>query len=514
VTWWLDLKNPHAIAAIGVFALAVNKQGANTGATCTNASCRLAWDSQKMTGQHAVESLGNVVTIPAFSSYRIYQTDSTENLAEVGCCFAAVPQLPPSRVDTAWRSDGARSGVLGRHSGTSTVSKFPAALIGQTNDGTAVNSNAEVCLDPTDSHNSKQTCTSWCYGGDTLVFGFAAEATSLADDITSVTFNTGGATPQNIPLTPFIVDHKYPTAGSANGPPTDIYSSIWYARNPDFLSNPDARSGARVTGSAGTFASFTGSIGNNSTVLTVASWSGSPLQVGNVIAGGIDTGTKICAFLTGTGGNGTYTVSASGSCSPLLGQSGPHNNKAMTVSTTSSVLTVTAAAIPGLAVDDQVFGTGIAPVRRSSALAPATGGTGTYNLSSSQQFASTTISSNGLTVTSATGTVAPVGGTILSVKSGTGAFAAGVTAAASSPAPSATAFALSQRPTTPLEGATICGGTCAFFVHGGTTQYTLAKTPSNFSWASGFVCLKGVDIEPQKVTSSRIASKLWREVVQ
>jgi hypothetical protein len=508
-TWWLDLKNPYAIDAIGLFSLAANKQGAQTGATCINAPCQLAWDSGKMTGQHAVESMGNIVTIPATKSYQIYQTGTTDDLAEVGMLFRGLTTAPTL---TGRHSSGAATVPGAAYWGSSLKQKYPAALIGQTNDGTATNSANEVCNDPASSSN--QTCTSWCYGGDTLVFGFAAEAASIADDISSVTFNTQGATAQNILLTPFIIEHKYPTAGAANNPPTDIYSSIWYKRNPAFLSASDVRSGALLTGYAGT--SFTGSTSKNNATLTVTNLTGPPLQAGSIIGGNIDANTQICPFGTGgtngTGGNGTYTVFATGSCASPANQSANRNNASMGVS--STVLTITSATIANLAVGDKIFVSG-APGATIVGLVTGSGGVGTYNLSAPQQFGSTTITSDGQTVTSATGTSVPAVGTIVSKTSGNGTLKGGTTTTvAQTPPPTATTFNLSQRPDLPLSGATICGGTCAFFVHGGNTQFTLTKTPTDLSWAAGFVCLKGVDIEPQKVTSSRITPNLWKEAVQ
>jgi hypothetical protein len=178
------------------------------------------------------------------------------------------------------------------------------------------------------------------------------------------------------------------------------------------------------------------------------------------------------------------------------------------------VLTVTAETIPNLAVDDTIFGTGVTAGTKIVSLGTGTGGIGTYNLSVAQAFAPTTITSNGRTVTSVSGTAVPAADTmILSVKSG-GALPAGTTVA-SSPTPTATTFKLSQRPTTPLANATICGGTCAFFQHGATatTSFNVTKSANTGYWGAGFMCLKGVDIPPQVVTSSSALSRRWTEVI-
>ena len=61
---------------------------------------------------------------------------------------------------------------------------------------------------------------------------------------------------------------------------------------------------------AKTYATFTGSI--SGTTLTVTAVSAGTIQIGQVISGtGVTAGTTITALGTGTGGTGTYTVSAS-----------------------------------------------------------------------------------------------------------------------------------------------------------------------------------------------------------
>lgn len=65
------------------------------------------------------------------------------------------------------------------------------------------------------------------------------------------------------------------------------------------------------TGNTGTTSIFTGSIGTTTLTVT-AMLSGDPLVVGQYVDGsGVTNGTYITAFGTGSGGTGTYTVSAS-----------------------------------------------------------------------------------------------------------------------------------------------------------------------------------------------------------
>ena len=505
--WKLNLYNTYPTPAIAVFSLASRRQGNNSGASCTNPACKLQWNINSQNGANSVGSMGNAVSIAGGGSYEIYQTlNINYNVAEVGALFPGSspgPSLTGRYVSGSPVPGGAAFWDDNESGGTGgTIAKANSTTGFFTNDGTWTNPATDTCT-TTPAPGSKQTCTSWCYGGDTLVFGFAGSSLSVADELSAVNFDTSG---QNVSMTRIA---KFPTTGIA-GAPGNVYSEIWYARNPNFLSASDARSGALVTGYAG--AVFTGSINKNSTTLTVTSWSGAPLQVGNVISGGIDAGTKICAFGTGTGGNGTYTVSSTASCSPAGNQGSNHNGQAMSVS--SSVLTVTAATIANLAAGDKIFGTGLTAGTTIVSLGTGTGGIGTYNLSVSQAFASTTITSDNPTVTSASGTVVPTADTMLvSVKSG-GVVPAGTTIV-SSPAPTATTFKLSQRPTTPLVNATICGGTCAFFQHGAaaTTSFNVTKSANTGYWGAGFMCLKGVDITPQVVTSSSALSRRWTEIV-
>jgi hypothetical protein len=77
-----------------------------------------------------------------------------------------------------------------------------------------------------------------------------------------------------------------------------------------YASYADGSCSAAATGTPPAGASVTGSIAT--TVLTVTAVSSGALAIGDVISGsGVTAGTTITAFGTGTGGTGTYTVSAS-----------------------------------------------------------------------------------------------------------------------------------------------------------------------------------------------------------
>src|SRR6185295_12123093 len=97
---------------------------------------------------------------------------------------------------------------------------------------------------PVDDNNTTQTSTKWCYGGDTLIWGFGGTGSSTSDQISSVLFNTSGTPAQNVPLTPIA---KYPIAGSTDVPSShDIYAQIFYARNPNLSAKADVTAGSFV----------------------------------------------------------------------------------------------------------------------------------------------------------------------------------------------------------------------------------------------------------------------------
>lgn len=106
------------------------------------------------------------------------------------------------------------------------------------------------------------------------------------------------------------------------------------------LNNPIRNAGARVIDTIGSDQAFVVKTGNSTyieniavvtgaisgTTLTVSAVSSGTLSVGQIISGtGITSGTTITAFGTGTGGAGTYTVSASqtASSTTITAQSNP-----------------------------------------------------------------------------------------------------------------------------------------------------------------------------------------------
>ena len=107
------------------------------------------------------------------------------------------------------------------------------------------------------------------------------------------------------------------------------------------------------------------------TTLTVTSVTSGALALNQTISGtNISSSTTITAFLTGTGGLGTYTVSIS-----------QNVGASFTGSLATTTLTVTVITSGQIAVGQLVTGTGILAGTTVTAFGTGTGGTGTYTVS-------------------------------------------------------------------------------------------------------------------------------------
>lgn len=180
--------------------------------------------------------------------------------------------------------------------------------------------------------------------------------------------------------------------------------------------------GAIVTGALGS--TNTSSIGFKctadiaTTTMTVSSVAEGVLSVGDIISGtGVTVGTKITALGTGTGGVGTYTVSASQTVSST------------TITGNSIVLNVASVAGGTLYVGDTVLGTGVTAGTQIVALGTGTGGTGTYTLNYYQQIASSTLTtqSNQLKISAVSSGNLNLGDSITGTGVASGTFVTGFT---------------------------------------------------------------------------------------
>jgi hypothetical protein len=146
------------------------------------------------------------------------------------------------------------------------------------------------------------------------------------------------------------------------------------------------------------------------TVLTVSAVASGTLAVGQAVDGtGVTAGTYITALGTGTGGAGTYTLSASQTVSSTTLYAGQSSNAVVTGSIATTTLTVTAVTSGRLRVGQTISGTGVTGGTTITALVTGKGGTGTYTVSASQTVTSTTITG---TFASATITANPASATV------------------------------------------------------------------------------------------------------
>jgi hypothetical protein len=544
VTWQLKLKNSAGVAGVGIFNLTYIEQGNNNATCAAGSNCRLELSlGSPSNGQNSTGLMGNAVLIPAGSTYPIYQTMSKphDNLVEVGVFFygTSAPTLTGQDANpgsAAFWDDN-------KNSSTRTVGPSGAST-GGTNDGT-FHASGDSCNAPS-SGNQSNNCQTWCYGGDTLVYLFAGNVTTLSDQLSGVTFGSGA---QSMAMTRVT---KYPTTVDT-GAPTNVDAEIWYAGNANFIgaspiATPVSSYKGRGSGSIGarwtsnnadtTSISSPGGVATFTVGPSFSTFPNQIISVGDTVTqtggGGSPTCSASCGVIVSQlssteaggalGGKGTYRLSVANTVASA-------NNRQWTIN--SNVLHVTACTICFFANSDALSGLVSGSISGSQAslsnsygFTEATGGIGRYPINGTATYvalgtvrAGTPGSALYLTTSSPQPPAAgrlPMMIKITSNISGTGALVAGTKVTASSAANSATtAMTLSATPTTALDLANVCGGTCALFVTNGTTPFTLSGITGNFNeWASGFMCLQGVDVAPQIVTSSSATSSRWTEVVQ
>jgi hypothetical protein len=439
--------------------------------------------------------------------------------AAVGAKFGATGST--LAIAGSYWSDSGSGGLTVRNNATASGTTNNGAACAA-DDGSATCPNATLppsSIPNPPSAGSAQTSRSWCYDADTLVLGFSGKS-SNNDNGNLTAFQLGTSPPSSVPSGLSVTAFPTPVAGTNS----ELYSAMRYIYNPTYLSASDASSGGVVTGSAG--AVFTGQLSSGSKSMVIAP--------GGVTSGRLSVGDEISGSPK-LGGPGNTTIITA---APPLGLDGAYtlfNNSSGDITTSlvakSTVLYVTVASRPYLAVGDTIYAVGVTGSPTISSLGTGTtGGIGSYTLSAPQQFPSTTpspnnITSNGLTVSTPASTTAPVAGTYVAERwtsARSAVLLAGTTLAATtvaaSPAPTATLFYLTARPTKPLLDAQICGGICAFFNHAAAsaqTSFTIGITGTS-QWAAGMTCLNGVDtasIVALTGTSATVQATSWTEPV-
>jgi hypothetical protein len=523
------LRNTYTQPAIALFNLVWRRQsnGGNANATLTPcASCTIQWNLSSSSGNPSDGGMGISVPIAGGGvSETITQTlDKDRDYVEVGGLFPSADTTTPTVVGSYWSNVNPSATETAPNSGNS----------GGTNSGVVVGDATPCTGVPTSSGTStQQACHTWCLGADTLVFGIAGRranaSTATNAQANTVVFNQTGTPAQNISLTKIV--HFPNTDGTTTAASYQIYSEAWYAINPQYNATSNLTTGANgvttYTGAivgasvAGATLGFTGSgkINNNSTTGTISSITGGSVCVGNTITGsGLASGTTV-AQLNGSSSTSTCFSTAGAGVAIVIAPKATGTVSSANVQ--SNKLQATATIVPLAAASATVLSGGT-----TISISSGPDASGIYTLSAPATISSGYIvqgSGTSTTVNVASASDLPAANSqVLSVYStttspaGTGALAAGTKVSTVG----TSSFTLSAAPTTPLIGATLCAGICAFFNNpssaSSTTDFSITTT-ATAQWSGGFMCLKGVVQDSTKiipVTSSSITKRTWAESIQ
>lgn len=509
------LRNIHDVPATSLFNMVWKRQdpGGNTNAEATfcadnPAGCALQWNLNSSSGNTSVGGIGVTVNIgPNTISRRVNQTISqSRDYVEVGGLFPSLSTTAyPDIVGRFW-DDKHVANLTGVNSGSS-----GGVIYGVAATGTCTNPPTTYPAGGTGSFQS-ETCTNWCSGADTLVYGVSGRSATSSDQITpSVTFGTNGPSP--IGMTRLV--HFPNLDGSTPNASGKAFSEIWYAYNKDYMSSNTGAGAtsysAAVYAIAGTTIALSANMGSGDTVMPVASLTaGSELCVGDVLnTAGAITGATVTATPGGacSSASGNYTIDTPAT--------GPVNKITVTPTVTSTTLRVLGAT-----------GTLAAGATNNGLVNIVSGpdGSGHYSMTTARTIGPSYITQgvNSTTIRVPPGPALPSVGTRLAVYSltgtpaGTGSLASDVSVTATG----TSSFTVSGA-APGLVGATLCGGICAFFKQATpseptpVTEFTVVKSSGTTQFASGFVCLRGVDKDKiAPVTSTTLKTGRWHETIQ
>lgn len=230
-----------------------------------------------------------------------YAAGTTTPLATYSDNTGATPNANPIVLDSAGRVSG--EVWLTNGSNYKFVLKTSAAVTVWTNDniaGVPASSQTSLRINGTTSGYVDLTAVPVA-GANTITFP-AQTGTVL---ITPNTAFTGTSTFETISATLDISGRTLNASGSMS------VGSYLYGSGTGQYKIPVGTTAQRAGGSTGTNG-FVGIGSISGTTLSLSSVSSGALYVGATITGsGVTAGTRITAFVTGTGGAGTYTVSAS-----------------------------------------------------------------------------------------------------------------------------------------------------------------------------------------------------------
>lgn len=487
-------------------------------------ACITQWNDQSASnnGNNVIGSQGaSVGPLTTLGTYTMRQSLTQDSLfAAVGMIVSGTNvDIVGSSVTNSsasyWddlTSGNSRATVSGNGSGS-----------GNTNDGSSCNFSSGSCNSATTNNSTtfgtKQNSNSWCYDGDTLVFGLSGSSNNSATGaLTSFTFGTSPestAVPNGTAI--------YPSTHTNN---TQVFSSLRYLYNSYYRSTvPSGSPGATsypsaIKGSIGS--TFTGELITNTPTLKVTNLSGSlcygdKITGSNILGGSGNSSTIVidATLITAASGNGscnstssgTYKLADNSSASVSLLSLSAASKQFIVTGTTGAIFTATATNNSGPIISSgpTTFGIGISGYTLTAQKTPVSATTYTQGSSSE-------------TINVPPGVTAPLAGTYVTIFSGTGVVPLLTKIIGTQ---TATKFTLSAAPTTAFPSdstnTVICGGICAYFNHAAaaTTNFTVGVSNTS-QWAAGMTCLKGVDtstIRGLTGTSASAKATTWHEVV-
>ena len=426
--------------------------------------------------------------------------------------------------------------------------------------------------------SSRQASDSWCYGADTLLFGLSGKTNSNNTHtqngaVRSFRF---GTSPASTLIDPGIVYFPKPQPGLVS---SEVFATFHYLYNPDYLSPINSvSSGAKVTARAGVDGSLiTASVTKNTNIFTLSNnlpgdykifvgdevyctANGPPcnkgLSIGIIKKLPCTTNSDL-----GCGESGAYELESTYTQNTVSSNLNVYSKKMLVASL------ATESGVPGwLSIGDKLLvGTNTSYLQNGSTeilidSVPCTESScqkvpDYYILSLPTLIYKATatggyedVSVNGYTLNVLNGTTPPSEGTMLASKTpDKGRITSTNTSfpvtddrrywracVATNPKPEAHRFYLNQWDTTTnqcgttrfnapppavrLVGSQVCGGICAFFDHATNANTTFVlDLEYTKQWASGMICLSGVDkgsIKGLTGTNPSIRATSWHEKVR
>jgi hypothetical protein len=564
-------EDEYTVPATALFELAWRRQGSggnSDGTSIPSPNGTLTWNLESSSGNPSVGSIGLALNIAAstFSQVVTQVLDLSRDYAEVGVLYPSTSTAsPPQALKTFWANDGANQTAPNNGTTGGVFTGF------RKNDATACTA---IANPPGSSGKTKQMCQSWCYdstvgdvgAADTLVIGLAARSTTVADELTGMTF--GGYTLPSTPTSTCTSSicggrmvHFPSTDGSIAAASGSVYSEQWYAYNPPYTSldvgTTDVGATSYTWAIYGTSESATVTFGNGNDRLGAGGGGGSFNDQGKVVSvagkfcindsitankpsGGlaISEGTNIKKFVsaggteytapsdcftTATAAGGVLTISKVALANvstatlpllllkPALLPSTPPTYPATVNLLNSAGAVASTHVITGFDSTVAPIGAYVLQTAPSSAISGyVVQGDG---LSTTIRLPST----DTVPTTAATGVANTATYPIVQVHSGRGVIPTNTRVVSADSG--AKTFTLSSAPTTPLIGAKVCGGVCGLFAQPGTTDsatvFSITRTGGTKQWAAGVMCLAGVS-QPKiiPVSTSAVTRRKWWESTQ